>query len=50
MKIGIIGAASVLLAARFEVSKDAIHRHRHNHLSPQVAAAIPRPPNAPPSR
>jgi hypothetical protein len=29
-----------VLAERFSISKDALHRHRHNHLSPQVAAAI----------
>ncbi len=29
-----------VLAARFEVSLDAVWRHRHNHLTPQVAAAI----------
>jgi hypothetical protein len=29
-----------VLAKRFDCSKDALHRHRHNHLSPQVAAAI----------
>jgi hypothetical protein len=28
------------LAARFGVSKDALHRHRRNHLTPQQAAAI----------
>jgi hypothetical protein len=29
-----------VLAQRFGVSPDALHRHRHNHSSPQVAAAI----------
>ena len=29
-----------VLAARFGVSKDALHRHRRNHLSPQHAAAL----------
>ncbi len=29
-----------VLAARFQVSLDAVWRHRRNHVSPQVAAAI----------
>jgi hypothetical protein len=29
-----------ILAARFEVSRDALRRHRRNHLSPQHAAAL----------
>jgi hypothetical protein len=29
-----------VLAARFDCSRDALHRHRHKHLSPQMAAAI----------
>lgn len=29
-----------LLAPKFDVSKDALHRHKRNHLSPQVIAAI----------
>ena len=29
-----------VLARRFGVSADALHRHKQNHLSPQVAAAI----------
>ena len=29
-----------VLAARFNVSQHALHRHRHNHLTPQMAAAI----------
>lgn len=29
-----------VIAARFNVSRDAVHRHKTNHLSPQLAAAI----------
>ena len=29
-----------VLAQRFEVSPDALHRHRHKHLTPTMAAAI----------
>lgn len=29
-----------VLATRFGVSKDALHRHRRNHLTPQQAAAL----------
>jgi hypothetical protein len=28
------------LAVRFQCSPDALHRHRHRHLTPQMAAAI----------
>ena len=29
-----------VLSQRFEVSKDALHQHRHKHLSPQLQAAL----------
>lgn len=34
------GMSAVALAQRFSVSKDAIFRHSHNHLTPQMRAAI----------
>lgn len=36
----VYGVSANALARRFEVSADAIHRHRRNHLSPVQRAAI----------
>jgi hypothetical protein len=41
LEIGLVHHVPMrVLAARFGVSQHALHRHRHNHLSPQMAAAI----------
>ena len=41
LKIGLVHRVPTrVLAARFNVSQHALHRHRHNHLTPQMAAAI----------
>jgi hypothetical protein len=34
------GVSGRVLAQRFELSKDAIHRHAQKHLTPQIRAAI----------
>jgi hypothetical protein len=41
LEIGLVHKVPTrVLAKRFDVSTHALHRHRHRHLSPQVAAAI----------
>lgn len=41
LEIGLVHRVPLrVLAARFECSPDALQRHRHNHLTPQMAAAI----------
>jgi len=41
IEIGLVHRVPVrVLALRFGISHYALHRHRHNHLTPQVAAAI----------
>jgi hypothetical protein len=41
IEIGLVHRVPLrILAARFNVKHHALHRHRHNHLSPQIAAAI----------
>lgn len=41
IEIGLVHRVPLrVLARRFECSPDALHRHRHKHLSPMMAAAI----------
>jgi hypothetical protein len=41
VEIGLVhGVSARVLGQRFELSKDAIHRHAQNHLTQQVRAAI----------
>ena len=41
IEIGLVHRVPLrVLGQRFECSPDALHRHRHRHLTPQMAAAI----------
>jgi hypothetical protein len=41
IEIGLVHRVPLrVLAQRFDCSRDALHRHKHRHLTPQMAAAI----------